>query len=198
MKCSIHTTEDAVASCKTCGRGLCSQCADLHEEPTCLKCMQKKQQDIAEHNKKAMEEKCRESTSKSTRAIISILWHALFLTLGTVYLVQGAMQGHAMADILWGVVPIWGISGLPWALSTGLFKKDDSVEEQVRRGVEASVDPGTSLLAGMIGFGFKVFFAFLLGAIASPIIFIYNIFKYQSNKTEARNAANQLRQMQQE
>lgn len=38
MKCSNHNLSDAVGSCSSCGRGLCPECIDRYESPSCMSC----------------------------------------------------------------------------------------------------------------------------------------------------------------
>ena len=38
MKCAYHNNVDAVATCKTCGVGLCSTCARTISPPQCISC----------------------------------------------------------------------------------------------------------------------------------------------------------------
>jgi hypothetical protein len=39
MNCHIHTDRDAVAMCKSCGKGLCSECANVYTKPSCDACV---------------------------------------------------------------------------------------------------------------------------------------------------------------
>ena len=40
MKCFYHETVDAVATCQSCGKALCKQCASLYNPCTCDECVQ--------------------------------------------------------------------------------------------------------------------------------------------------------------
>jgi len=52
MKCYIHPGRDAVATCSSCGKGLCSECAEKYQVPTCQPCTESiNQQVIAERKK---------------------------------------------------------------------------------------------------------------------------------------------------
>ena len=42
MKCFYHTTEQAVAQCIDCGKGLCASCASKYELPICDSCNKKR------------------------------------------------------------------------------------------------------------------------------------------------------------
>ena len=38
MKCYLHTEEEIVAQCQACTRGLCSECSEQFQSPTCHNC----------------------------------------------------------------------------------------------------------------------------------------------------------------
>lgn len=45
MNCFNHPDKPAVAQCPDCGRGLCIECATVHEPPVCARCFQKRTED---------------------------------------------------------------------------------------------------------------------------------------------------------
>ncbi|SHN55480.1 hypothetical protein [Desulfovibrio litoralis] len=188
MKCCNHTTIDAVAACKSCGRGLCSECADVYDIPTCPKCFAKqKEQELCEC-KDNISNTCQDMKYGSMRALLSIVWHGIFLSWGLLILFNALYHGKVVnGDVIGNIMMAWGFGGLPWAFST-ILKRDDSIEAQVRRATETAGE-------GCVGLVFKLFFGIVIGAVASPILFIYNIYKYSTCKKKTLEAKVQLDNM---
>lgn len=171
MKCFYHTDHDAVATCsEKCGKSLCQECASMFGVSLCRDCFKS----ICISAKS-------EAGANRIKAIFSIVWNAFFFVAGIALALSEINNPNANLWVILGFC--WGISGLPWVVTRGILARDNSVQGQVSRALDAHVDPGTSMVTGLIGFMMKIFFGFVIGAIASPFLLAYSIynFKKQSN-----------------
>lgn len=181
MKCYYHSNNDAVATCSTsCGKHLCQECASMFKPTICRDCFA----DERLATQKSL-------SSAKTKAILSICWHAFFFTLGIILAISAYIENPNGG--IWGIlIWCWGISGMPWVITSGILAKDKSIEAQVDRAVGRHVDPGASVVSGIMGFFLKVFLGFIIGAIASPIILIVSIIKLKSYNQDIAQAEKDL------
>jgi len=89
MRCHAHSHRDVVATCQSCGRGLCEECAQAYNIPLCISCAQ-----------------AAITTERSALRrffVISVALFALGLLLGLPYsLGSGLLWGYFLAGIPWG------------------------------------------------------------------------------------------------
>ncbi len=117
MKCFNHPTVDAVAICKSCGRGLCRDC--IVEVGLGCSCRNRCENDVAALND--LVERGRTVYQKSST---NHFWSGVFLSLmGVFFLLLGvstvATSDQPVGGILWLFMGIiftgWGISSLLFA-----------------------------------------------------------------------------------
>ncbi len=166
MKCFYHSDTDAVANCSTnCGKSLCQECASCFTPILCRECFQ----NVCITTRQ-------QAKSDRVKAFIVLAWNAFFLIAGIITIIEEHMKNPDV-PILTILFLFWGISGLPWVLMKGILS-DNSIESQVDRAISRNTEPGAYVIGGLFGFFIKLFLGFAIGAIASPILLMYNIYSF--------------------
>lgn len=190
MKCCRHTNIDAVGTCRACGRGLCPECADAFQPPHCASCGQEA---LAKHKEEERENLAgarKSMRNAALRAALGIIWNGFFLVMGLLVLANNIHRALPTSTVILNLVACWGISGLPWVITQGLFKSDRRAK--LRSDVEYAVNPGGWFVGSMIGLIIKLVFGFVIGAIASPILFLISIYRFKKSLAGMRQAGRRL------
>lgn len=111
MKCYQHYERDAVSSCNTCGRGLCPECTDKYEYPTCDVCLSKA---IIQNQKQIQEDKKQKKSDNITIILLTIIqlvvWFLIFIFNG-VTILNSLLLSYLISGVIFG-----------WAFLTKTFK----------------------------------------------------------------------------
>lgn len=96
MKCSNHVNNDAVSSCKDCGRGLCAECTNKFEFPICDRCNLNRSKGDTNSIFKSL------SLSFVFAFIGITIWVALSSDFPKVYAFSYILVGYISASVPWG------------------------------------------------------------------------------------------------
>lgn len=156
MKCHIHNDRDAVATCKSCGKGLCSECTSEFQPPACRPCaeLQSKQAYLA-----------RKKTLIVTAVIGAI---GFFCGLGI----------NEEAGIFGGLLLLWVFCGIYWGWS---YVKPMLFGTILGMSATAMFRPsamGTSFLVGAM----LTSVAIGLGMFIGPFLFAKNVYEFIRDK----------------
>lgn len=186
MKCYNHNDHDAVAACLSCGKGLCVSCVDVYEKPFCERCADAINAEIQAENTQILQNNIYIYKKTIVKKIIGIIWNAFFLVSGIIAYIAGSKisSGEAIA----GLIMNWGFSGLPWLLTSSIFKSSES--QKTADVVMAAVSPGAWLIGGLV----KLVIGFIIGAIASPFLLIISIVILKKSFNSIHESKNQLSQ----
>lgn len=168
MNCSIHQDVVAVSSCGKCGVAMCNECLEateykINDIALCRNC-----------NYNIINEQLDDDKSSKIWLIVKIIVGAIFIVLGIVT--------YAIDENWQNVLFLWGISGFPtgWKMTSG--NAETKARDRFDDAVEDIRTPGGGLINILLRFIFRVIFAFVIGAIAAPILLIINIVKLNKAK----------------
>lgn len=181
MKCYQHNVLDAVATCQACGRGLCVECSDVFQPPFCSGCGEEA---VKNHAEEVMATRSSMKFS-AFKAGVGILWNGFFLFAGLVLACIWYSNGLSWGEIIVNLIICWGVSGLPWVLTQGLLSNKGSTT--------VVMDTQSWLIGSVIGFILKLVMGFLIGAVASPVLFVASIYKFRKSLAGMKEASGQVK-----
>ena len=93
MKCYLHLEDEIVAQCQACSRGLCSECSNMYQSPTCQNC-------AAEQN----------------RRYRGTLIRQLLISVGIFFLIFSSMANDSKAHnpLIFSLLVAYMAAGIPW------------------------------------------------------------------------------------
>ena len=163
MNCFNHQDLTAVAECAKCGVAMCSDCVNTSEytidnKAICRKC-----------NHEEINLSIEADRNAKMWTIIKIVVNVVFLAIGITVAIS---EGN-----LWEGAVYWGIAGLPAAYR--ILKPDERQKAQNR--LDDAVADINSTGGGLLNWFLRgviyIVLAFVIGAVAAPILLIRGILK---------------------
>jgi hypothetical protein len=96
MKCYLHIEQEIVAQCQSCSRGLCPECSEMFQSPTCQNC-----------------------ASAQNRQYRGMLLRQLLISGGIFFLIFTSMAGDAKAHhpLVFSFLVAYAAASVPWGWS---------------------------------------------------------------------------------
>ena len=124
MKCFFHQDRDAVGICKSCGRGICSECAfDLGKGIACRGRCEQDARDVIQLVERGVQTNPKMISIVRKARTTGLLSAGLFILLGIVFLVLGFASASAGRPVLFEIAIgslffLYGIISLIRTLAT--------------------------------------------------------------------------------
>lgn len=168
MPCAAHPQSPAVASCGSCGKSICNECADKSEYridnvPLCREC-----------NLQLMNANIAESESTRNWSVVKLIFLLVCVLIGL-----AAWSGDTGNDNghIWGWI-IAGLGGLPSAMKTAFHRSES---EKAVADAHIRVDAENGCIYEVMWFIVALVFSFALAPIAAIWYIIKNTLKIISN-----------------
>jgi hypothetical protein len=163
MNCFNHQDLTAVAECAKCGVAMCSDCVNESEytidnRAICRKCNYEEINSSIEADRNA-----------KTWTIVKIVVNVLFMIIGIIVAVS---EGN-----IWEGAIYWGIAGLPAAYRLLKPSEKDKAQNRVDDAVADLKSDGGGLFNWFMRGVIYIVLAFVIGAVAAPILLIQGILK---------------------
>lgn len=179
MNCYLHPGQAAVVSCNQCTVGICADCfrqsITLDEKPVCRMCAPA-----------LLTKALQVATRSRIKAVIAIVVGCALMLLGLIGAINGFIQSRpdAVSIAVFNIILCFGLAGLPSMWSN---MRSSPADQAVDRALLMS-GHGSGVL---IGFVFKVIFAFLFGTIIAPLN-AYKNFRIIQNTSHEIHTCQQL------
>lgn len=169
MKCHIHNDRDAVATCKSCGKGLCSECTSEFQPPACRPCaeLQSKQAYLA-----------RKKTVTITTVIGALGFVFGAVKTGIEEAATSGFIGGIAGGLVGGLAMAWVICGIYWGWA---YVKPMLSSTILGMSATAMVRPSATYWAFIFGMCLT-FLALMFGIAIGPFLFAKNLYKYIQDK----------------
>lgn len=161
MPCAAHPQSPAVATCGSCGKSMCKECADKSEYnidnvPLCREC-----------NYQVMTKQIADSESTRTWAWVKLIF--LLICLGAGWMLY--MDAHNNDNVVAAWI-IAGFGGLPSSIK--MFFRRTAAQNAVAD-LHTRIDPGNGCMQEIIWFIVAVIFSFAFAPIAAIVFVFKNI-----------------------
>jgi len=168
MPCAAHPQSPAVASCGSCGKSICNECADKSEYridnvPLCREC-----------NLQLMNANIAESESTRNWSVVKLIFLLICVLIGLAAWSGDTGNGNGH---IWGWI-IAGLGGLPSAMKTAFHRSD---AEKAAADIHVRVDAENGCMYEVMWFFIALVFSFALAPIAAVWYIIKNTLKIISN-----------------
>lgn len=168
MPCAAHPQSPAVASCGSCGKSICNECADKSEYridnvPLCREC-----------NLQLMNANIAESESTRNWSVVKLIFLLVCVLIGLAAWSGDTGNGNGH---IWGWI-IAGLGGLPSAMKTAFHRSES---EKAVADAHIRVDAENGCIYEVMWFIVALVFSFALAPIAAIWYIIKNTLKIISN-----------------
>jgi hypothetical protein len=168
MPCAAHPQSPAVASCGSCGKSICNECADKSEYridnvPLCREC-----------NLQLMNANIAESESTRNWSVVKLIFLLVCVLIGLAAWSGDTGNGNGH---IWGWI-IAGLGGLPSAMKTAFHRSES---EKAVADAHIRVDAENGCIYEVMWFIVALVFSFALAPVAAIWYIIKNTLKIISN-----------------
>lgn len=176
MNCYEHPEVGAVIQCTNCSKGLCRDCAGLHETPLCQACANQ----IISNAISDAKNLHKEIKRQQVKSVLAIIWASILMLFG-IYAAVGRID---MGDWWFQIIIFFGFGSLPWLIGKS-SNKVETTESQLKKirsdMLTLSFGPGAAT-GKLFGNLVVVLISFVFAAILTPFRVVMTIIELRQLK----------------